>query len=178
MGYVHDRDAIRDAAVRVAQEVGLAAVTYRLVGEALGIPARTVVYYFPTKSELIGGVLEAVERALRSAMEAALGGGPVDPPQAFASLWNSLATPAMDPVFRLYIELVGLAVARQSPYDELIPPIYHMWIDWLAERIDAPLEDRRAIAAATFAQVDGLLLVRHLGAADLASLTARHLSAQ
>lgn len=173
---MHDRPAILAAAVGVAQELGLARLTYRLTGERLGIPARTVVYYFPTKAELVAAVLDEVAHILRDAMDAAVGAGPLNPREAFSGLWTALATPGVDPAFRLYIELVGLAVARQSPYDELIPPIYRMWVNWLAARMDGPVEHRHTAAAATFAQVDGLLLVRHLGASDLADLTARRLS--
>lgn len=172
VGYIHSGEGILAAAVAAAQEVGLAKLTYRLVGDRLGISNRTVVYYFPTKTDLLVAVLETVADKVGTAMATALDDGPLSPEQAFAGMWRALATEAIDPFFRLYAELVGLAAARQAPYDDLMFRIYHQWIDWLEPRMAGPVVHRRAAAAAAYAQVDGLLLVRYIGAPELADQAA------
>lgn len=175
MGYIHSREAILAAALEVAQEVGLAEVTYRLVGKRCGIPDRTVVYYFPTKNDLLIAVLEAVERKVREPMLELVGDRDLTVGQAVSGMWTALATAEVDPLFRIYIELFGLAAARRPPYDELIARVNRYWVDWLEQRMAGPVDQRRTAAAAVFAQVDGLLLFRHLNSPELADRAARFL---
>lgn len=158
--------------MEVVQEVGLADLTYRLVGERLNIADRTVVYYFPTKRELLDAVLEVVEHKVGDAMLAQLGEGPLTVEQAVVGMWRALATPEIDSIFRVYIELFGLAAARRSPYDEVMSRVGHKWLDWLAQRMMGSLDERRAGSAATFAQVDGMLLLRHVVSPKSADMAA------
>ena len=175
MGYVHSREEILDAALGLVQDHGLTGATYRGVGQRLGIADRTVVYYFPTKKELLAAILEVVAGKVRAAMVHKLDDGPLTPDSAVTGIWTSLATPAMDPVFRVYIELFGLAAARKTPYVELLDQLSEQWISWLAQRLDLPAEQRQAAAAAAFAQADGLLLLRHLHSHDVANRAASFL---
>jgi AcrR family transcriptional regulator len=176
VGYVHSGETILAAAIQVVHDVGLADLTYRLVGERLDLPTRTVVYYFPTKTDLLVAVLDAVARKLRETMSDALGDELLSPEQARDRIWACLATADIDPFFRVYIELAGSAAARRQPYVELLPTIYHQWVDWLAEHLDVPAEHRHAAAAAAFAHVDGLLIVRALGARALADAAANYMT--
>ncbi len=71
------REAIVAAATAVAAESGMAAVQIVPVAQRAGIAAGTVYRYFPSKTELIGGVVEAVSQrevdAVRRAADAAPG---------------------------------------------------------------------------------------------------------
>ncbi len=71
------RDAIVVAASAVAADGGLAAVQIVPVAQRAGIAAGTVYRYFPSKTDLIGGVVEAVSEreiaAVRYAADAAPG---------------------------------------------------------------------------------------------------------
>ena len=53
MGYRHTKDDILDAAVATAFEDGLSQLTFGRVAKRRGISDRVVVYYFPTKDELV-----------------------------------------------------------------------------------------------------------------------------
>lgn len=172
MGYFHSGDQILAAAVAAAQEVGLGDLTYRVVGERLSLPPRTVVYYFPTKKDLVVSVLGVVAEQVEGAMTRELGDGPLGVVQAFSGMWRALATDEMDPFFRLYVELVGLAAARRKPFDDLMFKIYHEWIDWLEPRMAGPTPQRRAAAVAAYGLVDGLLVARCIGARDATSEAA------
>jgi AcrR family transcriptional regulator len=171
---VHNRDQILQAAVEVVCEVGLAEMTYRRVGTHLGIADRTVVYYFPTKVQLVLAVLDVVAEKVGDAMSGMLEERDLTVTQAMTGIFRSLANDELDPYFRIYIELVGLAVARKSPYDQLPPRIYQYWIDWLEPRMAGPAHHRRAAAIAAFAQADGLLLAHHQGHPEAAELGARY----
>ena len=175
MGYVHSPERILSAAVAVVQQVGLAELTYKRVGEHLGIADRTVVYYFPTKADLVLAVLVVVAEKVGDAMAALLDERDLTPGQAMAAIWQSLANDELDPYFRVYIELLGLAIARRAPYEELHTRNYQQWVAWLEPRMAGPVGQRRAAAIAAFAQVDGLLILRHLGLPKDALEGAHHL---
>jgi AcrR family transcriptional regulator len=175
VGHIHSRETILTAAVHVVRQVGLTRLTYRLVGRQLGIPDRTVVYYFATKRDLVLAVLEVVREKVDQAMRASLDGHGLTVDQALAGMWRALATDELGPYFGIYIELLGLAVARVSPYEELAPRIYQYWIDWLEPRMTGPAGQRRAAAIAAYAQVDGLLIARHQGHPHAADLGAEYL---
>src|SRR5437870_12004785 len=69
--------AILDAARDLAAEGGMAAVQIAAVAQRAGIAAGTVYRYFPSKTELVAGLVEALSlaeiEALRRAAEAAPG---------------------------------------------------------------------------------------------------------
>jgi len=168
MGYRHSADEILAAAVAIALESGLAALTFSRVGERLEISDRTVVYYFPTKLDLINAVAGALVADLVQLLEEAFGSTRLSQKDLMIRAWPVLTTASADRVFALYFEIVGLASSGQAPYDALASGLVAGWVDWLAPRMLGSNGDvRRRRALATVAQIDGLLLVRHvLGAAS------------
>ena len=60
MGYRHSEAEILQAATEVALEAGMVGLTFGAVGQRLGISDRTVVYYFPTKPDLVMAVAGAL----------------------------------------------------------------------------------------------------------------------
>ena len=79
MGYRHSADEILDAAVAITLESGLAALTFSRVGERLEISDRTVVYYFPTKLDLINAVAGALVADMVQLLEEAFGSTTAQP---------------------------------------------------------------------------------------------------
>ncbi len=169
MGYRHSEAEILQAATEVALEAGMVGLTFGAVGQRLGISDRTVVYYFPTKPDLVMAVAGALGAQLMAVLEAAFGDEPMDTAELLRRGWPVLTTPVADRIFALYFEIVGLAASRQAPYDELARAMVQGWVDWLVPRSlgRTPAERRRA-AMATTAQVDGLLLLRHVVGAKAA----------
>lgn len=175
MGYKHSRQQMFDTAVQLLVEEGLTGVTFRRIGERLGVPDRTVVYYFPTKSDLLSAVLDGHVHHLQSLLHAALGDEPLPPTQLLHRAWSALRTPQADATFRVYFEVIGHAAAGRAPYRDLAATMAAQWTDWLSPRIAAPADRRRRQATALLAQLDGLLLLRVVGQSDLADAAATEL---
>ncbi len=163
-------------AVRVALETGIGGLTFAKVGERLGISDRTVVYYFPSKTDLIVAVTLSLGADLEQLLHAAFGSARCSPVELLQRAWPVLTTPEADRVFALYFELVGLASAGTVPFVELATPMVGGWVDWLAARTQGStpaIRYRRAVAVV--AQIDGLLLVRRIVGAEAAESAALEL---
>lgn len=178
MGYKHSRTDMLDAATDLLADNGLAGLTYRRMGERLGVPDRTVVYYFPTKTDLLTAVLERHAEHLRTLLHAAVGNAPLSTGQLLHRAWSALRTPQADPAIRVLVEVLGHAAAGRAPYRELAGTIAAGWTDWLAQHLSGPPGQRHQHAAALLAQLDGLLLLRSIGHSDLADTAAHTLGWQ
>jgi AcrR family transcriptional regulator len=175
VGHKHTREDILVGARTVAVEVGLSKLSFGRVGKHLGISDRTVVYYFPTKDDLVTEVVMAVGLELQAALDHAVGARVADHRALLRQAWPVLARPESDPAFGLFFEANGLAAAGQPPYDQLVRTLVAGWVDWAATHIDGTPRHRRAEAEATVALADGLLLFRQLAGADAAQRAAHRL---
>ncbi|MCK8115919.1 TetR/AcrR family transcriptional regulator [Anaerosoma tenue] len=169
----HSPEAILNAAVETAMQDGLASLTFSAVGRRLGISDRTVVYYFPTKSDLTTAVLGVLGERLRETVAGVLDAAPMTTRELLEQVWPILATPANDRVFALFFEVVGLGSDGSEPYRSAVRALVTDWCDWLEPRIVAASgRSRRATALGALAQIDGLLLLRSVADARTADLAA------
>ena len=175
MGRVHDKDEILAAALETALEHGLSRLSFGRVAQRLGIPDRTVVYYFPTKDELVGAVLGALGARLQQTVAEAFSKPAADYLELLRAAWPLLATKQADGLFALFFEANGLAAAGREPYRSVVPALVTAWVDWAAGFVEGPPKERRAEAEAGIAILDGLLLLRQLAGPAAASRAARRL---
>ncbi len=172
----HTKDELLAGAVETAFDDGLSRLTFGRVAKRLGINDRTLVYYFPTKHDLIGEVVTSLGVQLQQTLAPAFAERAADHREVVRAAWPVLAQPAADPVFALFFEANGLAATGSEPYATLVPQLVEAWITWVASFIDGPPARRRAEAETAIAVVDGLLLLRQLGGADAAERAARIIS--
>ncbi len=175
VGHKHSRADILDGALAAAFDDGLSRLTFGRVAERLGISDRIVVYYFPTKDDLIGEVVLAMGVELQQTLATAFSQPANDHLELVAAAWPVVASPDADPVFALFFEANGLAASGREPYHTLVPTLVELWIDWAAGFVDGAPEHRRVEAETAVAIIDGLLLLRLLGGPDAAQRAARRL---
>lgn len=178
MGYRHDRDEVLAAALAVAFDDGLSRLSFGRVAKRLGIPDRMVVYYFPSKDDLVGAVLVSVGVQLQETLGAAFASPADDHVGVLRAAWPVLARPDADPVFALFFEANGLAAAGREPYRTLVPQLVEAWITWVAGQLSGTRARRRAEAETAIAVIDGLLLLRQLAGPEAADRAARRLGAR
>lgn len=173
MGHKHSRDAILTGALETALDSGLSRLTFGRVARRLGINDRTLVYYFPTKPDLLSAVVRALGDQLQATLSDALDRKADDHRQLVRALWPLLARDDVDPVFGLFFEANGLAAAGIEPFPLLVSELTESWISWAEHHLVESLSERRADAEAAVAMIDGLLLLRAVAGPEPAQRAAR-----
>lgn len=172
MGYRHDRQRILDDAIAEALEHGLSRLSFGTVARRAGTSDRVVVYYFPTKPDLLVAVLAAVGAQLQTTLAAVFTEPADDHRQLLRAAWPALSTPSSEPVFALFFEAAGLAAAGRQPFTTIVPGLVDAWVTWTESYIAGPKRHRRAEAEAAVAALDGLLLLRAVAGSDAARRAA------
>ena len=163
MGYRHDHDSLLAEAVAFVRAEGIGSLSFGRLAKRLGIADRTIVYYFPTKTQLVTEVMQAISLELLVQLQAAFGDEPREPDDLLDAAWPIVTDPASEPVFRVFIEASGLAVSGVEPYVSLIKELMAAWHDWLTPLIATSAEDPHDVAALVISQIEGLMMVRSTG---------------
>ncbi len=175
MGHKHTKAEILAGALAAAFEDGLSQLTFGRLAKRLGISDRIVVYYFPTKDDLIGEVLYAMGAELQATLAPTFSTPAADHVGLLRTAWPLLARPETDPVFALFFEAGGLAATGREPFRTLVPQLVEAWIEWAAAFIRGTTTRRRAEAEAAIALLDGLLLLRQLAGPKIADRAAKRI---
>lgn len=175
MGYKHTKQDILDGALAAALDGGLSQLTFGRVARRLGINDRTIVYYFPSKDDLVTEVVLSMGLELQHQLGEAFSAPADDHLQLARVAWPALARRDADPVFALFFEANGLAATGRTPFDTLVPQLIDAWIDWVMTFLTGTKSRRRAEAEAVIALIDGLLLMRLLAGPAAAARAAKAL---
>jgi len=162
------REAFLDGLVAYVLEHGVGTLSLRPLAAALGTSDRMLLYYFGTREQLLVAVLERVTLQLRHALAAAVPPERIPPVRLLEHLLAAAATQDLRPHLRLYVEISGLTAQGREPFASAARGIADAWLQWTAERLDVPAEQRAATAAGLLAAVDGLLLVTFVVGDDVA----------
>ena len=154
MGHKHDKQEILEGALAAALEDGLSRLSFGRLAKRLGIHDRIVVYYFPTKNDLVSAVLVAMGLRLQSLLVEAFAAPAADHVKLVRAAWGILADDDVDPLFAIFFEANGLAAAGREPYCTLVPTLVEGWIDWATNFLEGPAKRRRTEAEAAIALLD------------------------
>jgi AcrR family transcriptional regulator len=173
VGHKYTRGDLLAGAFEVARTDGLSQLTFGRVAKHLGVSDRVLVYYFPTKHDLVTAVIVRMGGQLQDALAAAFSAPAKDHLDLARVAWPVLTSDDAMPVFRLFFEANGLAAAGRAPYVTLVPELVEAWVTWAATLLTGSAPRRRAEAEASIALIDGLLLLGHLCGADAGARAAR-----
>jgi len=175
VGHKHTKGDILRAALDAALDDGLSQLTFGRLAKRTGISDRVIVYYFPTKADLIGEVIVAMGLELQASLADAFAEPAADHLAMARTAWPLLSSPGNDRTFALFFEANGLAAVGREPYASLVPGLVNGWIDWAASLMAGAPARRKAQAQAAVALVEGLILVRLLAGPEAAEVAARTL---
>ena len=173
MGHKHTKEEILEGALAAAFDDGLSQLTFGRLAKRLGISDRVIVYYFPSKEDLISEVIVSMGLQLQATLAAAFATKAADHRELLRAAWPIVASDAADPVFALFFEANGLAATGREPYASLLPQLIELWIDWTSGFVGGAPKRRRQEAEAAIAVMDGLLLLRQLAGPEAAERAAR-----
>ena len=158
---VPTRQRILDAALDLFGSRGVDAVSLDEIARDVGVRKQTVLYWFPSKDELIDAVLEATAAELIVVIDAAVRAAPDDPLDRIDAVVRAVFRPAVRrPALLGLIREVGrLSREHQDRLYELLRPLIERAIDILQREMDAGRlrrADPRLIAALAYATVTGI----------------------
>jgi len=161
-------------------EHGIADLTLRRLGQAIGTNNRMLLYYFGSKEQLIASALAAASTgypALNSAISALGEPGPLA--DRLNACWARIAAPANLPFHRLFFEVFGVAAHQPGRFDKFLGQVSHDWANQVAEYLRA---DRVPAAEAALLARELVALWRGLqfdllSAVDPDALAASHAAA-
>lgn len=174
-GRPEQRAALLSGAVEHVLRHGASGLSLRPLAAALGTSDRMLLYYFGSRERLLETVLDRVGDGLMAALSDAVPPGRSQPDVLLRTVWSLARDPAVQPVLRLYVEILGQAAAQVAPFPAAACRVAHQWLTWVQDRLDVPVAERQDAAAALLATIDGLLILDLAVSSDVADQAARRL---
>ncbi|MAT04384.1 MAG: hypothetical protein CL424_05000 [Acidimicrobiaceae bacterium] len=155
------RQRILDAAIDLFGRRGVDAVSLDEIARAVGVRKQTVLYWFPSKDELVDAVLEAVAAELHLAIEAAIRSADDDPLDRVDAVIEAVFRPAVrrPALLGLVREVSRLPDARADRLRRHVQPLVERGIEYLALEMDKGRlrrGDPGLIAGLAYATVTGI----------------------
>ncbi|MBY8880100.1 TetR/AcrR family transcriptional regulator [Streptomyces sp. PLK6-54] len=150
-----------DAAVDHVAAHGIADLTLRRLGDAIGVSHRMLIHYFGSKEQLLVEIVRTSERRQRDLLSRLRLDPGLSPADAARALWRELTDPRLAGQERLFFEICGQALQGRS---EAVSVLDGLVTDWLEPLVAAEIEagtdpsTARSRARLGLATVRGLLL--------------------
>jgi AcrR family transcriptional regulator len=134
-----ERDRLMRLTVDHVLEHGVAEMTLRGLGRAIGTNNRMLLYYFGSKEQLIGQAVNAAAQrfpAFTAAMSALDDPG-VPLVDRLLAAWRGIAQPENLPFLRLFFEIFGQAAHNPGRFDTFLSRVGHDWTNKVAGALRA-----------------------------------------
>ncbi|MGW0886097.1 TetR/AcrR family transcriptional regulator [Streptomyces sp. NPDC002671] len=155
------RARLVDAAVDHVTAHGIADLSLRRLGAAIGVSHRMLIHYFGSKEQLLVEIVRTSERRQRDLLSRLRLEPGLSPADVARRLWQQLTDPGLAGQERLFFEICGHAL-RGRP--EAVPVLEGLVTDWLEPLAGAEMAagtdpaTARSRARLGLATVRGLLL--------------------
>ncbi|MFI1093212.1 TetR/AcrR family transcriptional regulator [Streptomyces sp. NPDC020917] len=155
------RARLVDAAVDHVAAHGIADLSLRRLGAAIGVSHRMLIHYFGSKEQLLVEIVRTSEQRQRELLSRLRLDPGLAPADAARSLWRQLTDPRLAAQERLFFEIYGQALQGRP---EAVPVLEGVVTDWLEPLVAAEVEagtdpaSARSRARLGLATVRGLLL--------------------
>jgi AcrR family transcriptional regulator len=156
-----ERDRLLRLTADYVLQRGIAGMTLRGLGTAIGTNNRMLLYYFGSKEQLIGQALTAAAQrfpAFGAAMTALDDPG-VPLVDRLLAAWRGIAAPENLPFLRLFFEVFGQAAHNPGRFDGFLARVGHDWTNQVAGALRAegvPAADASLLAREIVAVWRGL----------------------
>lgn len=155
------RAQLLDAAVDYVAEHGIAELSLRRLGAAIGTSHRMLIHHFGSKEELFVEIVRVSERRQRELFSLLVSEPGLAPVDAARRMWRQLTEPRLAGQERLFFELCGQALRGHPEAVPVLDGLVTSWLDPLVAADVAAGGDpgtARARARLGLAVVRGLLL--------------------
>jgi AcrR family transcriptional regulator len=154
------RDELLDFIVDYVLKHGIADLSLRPLASAVGSSPRVLLYYFDSKEGLISAVIDRLRDRQRVAFSA-LPHHPGSFAEAARGAWAVMSEPKNEPIFRLFLELYGLALQDRKRYARFLREAVEDWLDYLEKpplQAGYPRQLARDMATLLLACYRGMIL--------------------
>ncbi|MFI5976282.1 TetR/AcrR family transcriptional regulator [Streptomyces sp. NPDC051452] len=155
------RAQLVDAAVDHVAKHGIADLSLRRLGAAIGVSHRMLIHYFGSKEQLFVEIVRTSERRQRDLLSRLRLEPGLSPADVARLLWQKLADPQLEGQERLFFEICGQALRGRPEAVAILEGLVADWLEPLvAAEVDAgasPVTARNR-ARLGLATVRGLLL--------------------
>lgn len=160
-GDVPTRVRVLSAATDLFGRRGVEAVSLDEIAREVGVRKQTVLYWFPSKDELVDAVLAAAAGELAIVIDAAVRAAPDEPLARIDAVVNAVFRPAVrrPALLGLLRELGRLDAARAEHLRASVQPLVDRAVAYLESEMDAGRlrrSDARLTAALAYATVTGI----------------------
>ncbi|WP_343246231.1 TetR/AcrR family transcriptional regulator [Streptomyces sp. SID5785] len=155
------RVRLLEAAVDHVTAHGIADLSLRGLGAAIGVSHRMLIHYFGSKEQLLVEIVRAAERRERDTLTALRAEPGLSPADAARRLWRRLTDPRLAGQERLFFEICGRALHGRPEAAPLLDGLVADWLEPLVAAEVAAGADRATAesrARLGLATVRGLLL--------------------
>lgn len=161
MTEIPTRQRILDAAIDQFGVRGVDAVSLDEIARSVGVRKQTVLYWFPSKDELVDAVLESVAAELIVVIDAAVRSAPDDPLERIDAVVRAVFRPAVrrPALLGLVREVNRLPAAQADRLRRHVQPMVGRCVEYLSLEMDKGRlrrADPGLIAALAYATVTGI----------------------
>lgn len=162
----HNRDGLLAHALAVAVRDGIDGVTFGAVGKEADVPDRTVVYYFPSKADLLQAVIGATAVQILAALEERIGDRRLPAAELATTCFETLSAAANRRLMTVWLQVWSKAAGGEQPHLGISQALVGRWIGWTAAHLEpepASEEEARVEVGRLIAVLDGALLLELVG---------------